>query len=225
MTTTRIRLILLIPGLVFFVSCFQIIEDVTVKGDGSGVAVFTANLSQSKSRLVSVMLLDSVNGYKVPSKADVRKHLAELSAALGKIDGISNVTQTVDFDKFIAVIRFSFADVDNLNRISDRIYEEMKLKPSGNSFYAYSSNDRTFTRKYVYEPKTKVEFDKLKEADKAVFKSATYTSIYRFDQPVATQSNTSAKIAASRKAVMLQSTVLDLIAGKKDITNHIQLIN
>lgn len=225
MAMIRLRLILWTPAILFFASCFQIIEDVTVKQDGSGVAIFTANLSQSKSKLASIMLLDSVNGYKVPSRADVRKHLTELTTTLEKIDGISNVTHTVDFDKFIATVRFSFANVDNLNSISNSIFEGMKLKPSNRSSYAYNSDNQTFIRKYVYEPQAKAEFDKLKEADKEIFRSAIYTSIYRFDKPVATQSNTLAKLAASKKAVMMQSSVLELINGKRNITNHIKLIN
>lgn len=206
-----------------FTSCFQVIEDVTIKQDGSGMAVFTANLSQSKSKLASIMLLDSINGHKVPSRTDIRKQLDDLAQELKKIKGVSQVSQSVDFDKFVATIRFSFVDVDNLNSISNRIFEEMKVVPSNKSSYAYQHSSRTFSRTYVHEPKAKAEFDKLKEADKEVFKSASYTGIYRFDREVASQSNNAAKLAASRKAVMLQSPVLDLINGKMNMTNHIQL--
>ncbi len=219
----RLGLVVALPALLLFASCFQLIEDVTIKQDGSGTAVFTANLSQSKSKLASIMLLDSVNGRKVPSRADVRKQLDELAQELEKINGISQVSQSVDFDKFVATVRFSFAEVDNLNSIANRIFEQMKVVPSNRSSYAYRSGSRTFSRTYVHEPKAKAEFDKLKDADKDVFKAASYTSIYRFDREVASQSNEAAKLAASRKAVMLQSSILDLINGKKNITNHIRL--
>lgn len=225
MQNMKIRLILWIPCLLLFASCFQLIEDVTVKQDGSGTAVFTANLSQSRSKLASVMLLDSINGYKVPSKTDIRNHLAEISVELKKISGISDVSHTVDFDKFIATIRFSFNNVENLNTIANKLFTEMKITPSNQSSYAYNTANRTFNRTYVYEPEAKAEFDKLKDADKEVFNSATYTSIYRFDQSVVSQSNASAKLAASKKAVMMQTPILDLISGKKDITNQIKLAN
>ncbi len=221
----QMRLILWTPCLLFFTSCFQFIEDITVKQDGSGTAVFTANLSQSRSKLASIMLLDSINGYKVPSKTDIRNHLAEVSMELKKIPGISNVSHTVDFDKFVATVRFSFSNVEDLNTIANKLFAEMKINPSNQSSYAYNKANRTFNRTYVYEPKAKTKFEKLKDADKEVFNSATYTSIYRFDQPVVSQSNAMAKLAASKKAVMMQTPVLDLISGKKDITNQIKLAN
>jgi len=220
-----LRPILLLPCITLFTSCFQLIEDVTVKQDGSGTAIFTANLSQSKTKLASIMLLDSVNGYKVPSKIDIRNHLAEITTELKQIQGVSDVKHTIDFDKFVATISFSFADVGNLNSISNRIFEEMKVKPSNKSSYAYRGDTRTFSRMYVHEPDAKAAFDKLKETDKEIFKSATYTSIYRFDRTVVSQSNKSAKLAASKKAVMLQHAVLDLIQGRQNMTNHITLAN
>jgi len=221
----KIRLILWIPCLLLFTSCFQLIEDITVKKDGSGTAVFTANLSQSRSKLASIMLLDSVNGYKVPSKADIRNHLIELSAELKKIPGISNVSHTLDFDKFVATIRFSFSNVEDLNTIANKLFAEMKITPSNQSSYTYNKTSRTFNRTYVYEPRAKAEFEKLKDTDKEIFNTATYTSIYRFDRAVLSQSNPSAKLAASRTAVMIQSPVLDLISGKRNITNQIKLAN
>lgn len=221
----KLRLALFTPFILLFTACFQLIEDVTVKEDGSGTAIFTANFSQSKSKLASVMLLDSINGYKVPSKTTIQNHLAEIAVELKKIPGIANVSHAVDFDKFIATIRFSFNDVENLNAIANNIFAEMKVTPSNTSSYAYNKINRTFSRTYVYEPKAKAEFDKLKDADKAVFNSAMFTSIYRFDRMVASQSNPTAKLAASKKAVMLQNQILDLINGKKNITNHIKLAN
>lgn len=171
------------------------------------------------------MLLDSINGYKVPSKTDIRSYLAEISTELKKIPGISDVSHTVDFDKFVATIRFSFNNVEDLNTIANKLFTEMKITSSNQSSYAYNKTNRTFNRTYVYEPEAKAEFDKLKDADKEVFNSATYTSIYRFDQSVVSQSNASAKLAASKKAVMMQTPILDLISGKKDITNQIKLAN
>src|SRR5690606_34266997 len=99
-------------------SCFQLIEEITVNTDGSGTLALTANLSQSRSKLASVMLLDSVNGYKVPSKKEIREELEEVSNTLRAIEGISKVSHTVDFENYILNIRFSFKNVANLNDIT-----------------------------------------------------------------------------------------------------------
>lgn len=62
--------IVLIP---FLSSCFEVIEEIALKNDGTGDVVLTINLSQSKTKVASVMLLDSVQGYKVPSKQKIQQ--------------------------------------------------------------------------------------------------------------------------------------------------------
>lgn len=196
-----------------------------MKPNGSGTVTLTANLSESRSKLASIMLLDSINGYKVPSKGDIRKELEESVKTLRTIKGISQVSHTLDFDRYIATIRFSFDQVTNLNDITSLVFEQLKIKSANNSSYAYHPSSKTFNRYYTYEPKAKSEYNKLKTADKEIFQNATYTSIYRFDNVVLKQANDHAKISASKKAVMLQCTVLDLIEGKSNISNSIQLAN
>ncbi|WP_257670122.1 hypothetical protein [Parapedobacter tibetensis] len=221
----RLRYLLLLPICLMFHSCFQIIEEISVQPNGSGTVVLTANLSQSRSKLASVMLLDSINGHKIPSKQDIRSEMEEAVKILRGMKGISQVSHTMDFDKYIATIRFSFAQVANLNDITTIIFEKLKVKSANNSAYTYHTVSKTFNRHYSYEAKAKSEYNKLKSADKEIFQNAMYTSIYRFDDTVLKQSNGNAKISASKKAVMLQCPILDLIDGKINISNNIQLSN
>lgn len=208
---------------VLFSSCFQLIEEIAMNTDGSGSFTLTANLSQSRSKLASVMLLDSINGYKVPSKREIQKKIEEASTTLRGVKGISNVSHSVDFDKYILTIRFSFQHVANLNDITALIFDKLAIKAANSSSYSYHTGSKTFMRHYTPNLQAKSEYQKLKQADKAIFENATYTNIYRFDHPVIKQSNNRAKVAASKKAVMLQCGVLDLIEGKINISNNIQL--
>ncbi len=217
--------LLFFPACLLFSSCFQIIEEITVKPNGSGTVTLTANLSQSRSKLASVMLLDSINGYKVPSRQDIRKELDEAVKTLNAMDGIGKANHTIDFDNYIAKIHFSFDQVANLNDITSLVFEKLNVKSANHSSYTYQPAHKTFSRQYTYEPRAKSEYNKLKSTDKEIFQNATYTSIYRFDNTVANQSNQNAKISASKKAVMLQCQVLDLIDGKVNISNSIQLAN
>ena len=219
----RLLLFVLFPLATLFSSCFELIEEVTVNTDGSGTLTLTANLSQSRSKLASVMLLDSVNGYKVPSKQDIRKKMDEAANTLRTVNGISKVNHTIDFDKYIVTIRFAFADVSNLNDITTLTFDELDIQPTDNSSYSYRPESRTFVRQYIHDPRATLEYQKMKTADKAIFENATYTNIYRFALPVVRQSNNAAKVASSKKAVMLQCKVIDLIEGKIDISNNIQL--
>ncbi|HWK98374.1 MAG TPA: hypothetical protein VNQ55_00440 [Parapedobacter sp.] len=206
-----------------FSSCFQVIEEITVNSDGSGTLMLTANLSQSRSKLASVMLLDSVNGHKVPSRQEIQEKMEEASNTLRAVKGISKVSHSVDFDKYILNIRFSFENVSNLNDITALIFNKLDVKTTDNSSYSYHPQSKTFTRHYAPNPQAKSEYQKLKQVDKAIFEGATYTNIYRFEHSVIKQSNSKAKVAASRRAVMLQCGVLDLIEGKINISNNIQL--
>lgn len=204
-------------------SCFEVIEEISMKNDGTGDVVLTINLSQSKTKVSSVMLLDSVQGYKVPSKQKIQQELNEAVAYLRKSEGISNVKSTNDFNNYIATVSFSFKDVSNINNITKNILTQQKIKATNTSSYTYNKATRTFSRKYQAIGTAKMEFNKLKAKDKAVFNGATYTSIYRFESPVTSSTNPASNVSKSKKAVMLKSSIMDLINGKINVSNTIQL--
>jgi len=206
-----------------FTSCFEIIEEITMRADGSGDMTITINLSQSKTKVASILLMDSINGYKVPSKQMIQREVNEAVADLKKMPGISNVKSTTDFTNYIGTITFSFKEISNINNISKKILETQKIKTSNISTYSYNKATATFARDYKYYATAKSEFNKLKKEDKEVFKTATYTSIYRFANTIAKHSNPLAKVSKSQKAVMQKCSVMDLINGKTSVTNIVQL--
>lgn len=217
------KLLFFAAFLPFLSSCFEVIEEISMKNDGTGDVVLTINLSQSKTKVASVMLLDSVQGYKVPSKQKIQEELHEAVAYLRKSEGISNVKSTSDFNNFIATISFSFKDVANINNITKNILARQKIKATNTSSYSYSKATKIFSRKYQAIGTAKTEFGKLKPKDKAVFNGATYTSIYRFESAVTSSSNPASNVSKSKKAVMLKSNISDLINGKINVSNSIQL--
>lgn len=212
--------VLLIPILS---SCFEVIEEISMKNDGTGDVTLTINLSQSKTKVASVMLLDSVQGYKVPSRQKIQQELNEAVIYLKKSEGISNVKSSSDFNNYIATISFSFKDVSNINNITKNILAQQKIKATNSSSYTYNKSTKTFSRKYQAVSTAKTEFNKLKAKDKAVFNGATYTSIYRFESPVTSSTNPASNVSKSKKAVMLKSSIMDLINGKINVSNTIQL--
>lgn len=220
----KIRYFFLLSCLpIFFSSCFEIIEELNLNADGSGSMVITINLSQSKTKVASILLMDSINGYKVPNKAAIQKEINEAVANLKSMPGISNVKSTTDFNNYIASISFSFKDVSNINNVSKKILEAQKIKASNISTYSYNKATATFARDYKYYPATKTEYNKLKKEDREIFKTATYTSICRFPVPVAKHTNPLAKISKSQRAVMQKCSVMDLINGAVNVSGQIQL--
>lgn len=217
------KLLLFIVLIPFLSSCFEVIEEIAMKNDGTGDVILTINLSQSKTKVASVMLLDSIQGYKVPSKQKIQQELNEAVAYLKKSEGISNVKSTSDFNNYIATISFSFRDVSNINNITKNILAQQKIKATNTSSYTYNKATKTFSRKYQAIGTAKTEFNKLKAKDKAVFNGATYTSIYRFESVVTSSTNPASNVSKSKKAVMLKSSIMDLINGKINVSNSIQL--
>lgn len=204
-------------------SCFEVIEEINMKNNGSGDVLLTINLSQSKSKVASIMLLDSVNGHKVPSEKEIKAKLNEAVVYLRKAEGISNVKSSLDLDNFIATISFSFVNVSKINNLTKDILAQQKIKAPNNSYYSYSTANKTFVRKYEPLSTAKNSFNKLKSKDKEVFKTAKYVSIYRFESPVAKISNSGAIISKSKKAVMFKTNITSLINGTSNISNQIQL--
>jgi hypothetical protein len=206
-----------------FSSCFQIIEEINVAANGSGTVNLTVNLSASKTKVASIMLLDSVNGYKVPSKQKIQKEMDEVVAYLKNSPGISNVKKTVDLENYIASVSFAFKNISNINNVNQNVLKKMKIKAVSNSSYSYNPETNTFQRSYAHTKEALTEYNKLKPEVKNVFKEASYTSIYRFEKPVSTCSNPLAKVSKTKKAVMLNTGMLGLINGKTNISNKIVL--
>jgi len=63
----------------------------------------------------------------------------------------------------------------------------------------------------------------VKQEDREVLKDASITTIYRFESPISSSSNSDAKIAGNKKAVMVRVGIPDMIRNKKNIKNTITL--
>lgn len=217
--SSRLVILLLLCSLT---SCFDIIDEISLNADGSGEIVLTANLSKSKTRLASIMLLDSVNGHKVPTRLDIENALDKAVSFLKESEGISNVSKKTDFDNYIFSVSCHFKSVNNIDDILQEITKNLKFKPLLIS-YDFDRTKKTFLKNYTYKTETQKEYNNLKEDDKKIFNEASYTSIYRFENEVASYTNTQAKLSKSKKAVMLRASALDVINGKINLTNQIQL--
>ncbi len=207
----------------FLCSCFQVIEEVNVQENGSGTASLTLNLSASKAKVASLMLLDSAGGYKVPSRQKIQQEIGEVVAYLKKTKGISNVQKKIDFENFIASVSFSFEHISNINNLNQTVLKKLKVNVISNSSYSYEPESGIFQRNYTYAKEAILQYNKLKPEARNVFKEASYTSIYRFGKPIASYSNTLGKLSKSKKAIMLNTSVMGLINGKTNISNTIVL--
>ncbi|RYY64770.1 MAG: hypothetical protein EOO13_18070 [Chitinophagaceae bacterium] len=208
--------------LISFSSCFQILEEITLRNNGTGEMLLTFNLSQSKSKLASIMLLDSVNGYKVPSEKDIQDYMNETVDFLKGSNGISNIKKSVDLKNYIFSVGFSFKEVGNINGITQRLLSKQKTKGPAIS-YSFDKVNGNFKKTYTHSAQMKKDYDQLKSKDKEIFKTAGFVSISRFEKTVGSSSNKLSKISPSGKAVMTKASALELINGTANISNQIQL--
>ena len=221
---SRMRLLFIFSAFALFLfsGCFEILEEVTIHENGSGNATITLNISQSKTRLASIMLMDSINGYNVPTEVEIRQHIKELAQKIKRTKGVSNVNTVVNFDDYIFSLSCDFATVEALNKVLASISSKKdvammaKKKP-----FSFDKKRKVFSRNYHYNIAS--EFKKIKKDDREILKGASVTTIYRFDKPVVSTKNKACKVAKSKKAVFLKVSAEDLVKGRKNIKNQIQL--
>jgi len=203
-------------------SCFEIIEQVFVKNDGSGTFQLVLNMSRSKTKINSIMKMKTVNGHDVPTKETITKRVTELEKTIKNTSGISNVKTALDFENYIVTLNCSFTNVNSLNNVVKNIGDKEKNKQPGiEKNYEFNPAAGTFSRLSKFSLKD--EYQKLSNADREIFATANYTGIFRFEKDIAGTSNTESKTAANKKAVMLKLNTLDIITNKKSIENKITL--
>jgi hypothetical protein len=223
MFKNRLFIIFLLTISVFFTSCFEVIEEITMGKDGTGIMTLTVNFSQSKSRIAAIMLMDSIHGYKVPDKQEIQQEIDKTVAQLSRMPGISNAKSTADFTNFVADIRFSFKDVTDVNHLIKALLEQYKVKNPNIPTYNYNKEDARFTRNYSYSNDVKAQFNQLKNRDKEIFSTAAYVSILRFETTITSYSNKLARISKNQQAIIQRLAIPDLINGQANISNQVQL--
>lgn len=206
-------------------ACFDVVEEVDMRSNGSGKIKATMNLSKSKTKVSSLMKLGKIDGIQIPSETEIRGEFNTVIRLLRQTPGISNVRHSLDMSNYVADLSCDFNDINALNAFSRTLSEHFNVNISGYSNYTYDKQNKIFARSYKYNPDAKKEFDKLSGESKKNFHDAFFTSIYRFDKEVKQASNTTARIAPNKRAVMTKTTVLDLIHDKVNLSNNITLNN
>jgi hypothetical protein len=212
-----------IPLLFFvflFQSCFEVIEEVKMKDDGSGHFNFVINFSQSKTKINSVLKMQKINGHAIPSKEEIKNEANILEALAQNTEGISNVKTNIDLTNYIFIIDLDFQKISNLNTVFLKLKKSKKMEPTIATDY-FTFNDKKFVRSQKVP--IKALYDKLEKTDKEVFQTAKYTSVYKFDSTIKSFSNKNAVTSKSSKAIKLNGSIINVINGIEKIENTITL--
>jgi len=214
------RLFLLCIPLLLLTSCFDILDKVNIKADGTGEYTIILNASKSKTRLASISKMETINGKKVPKKAEIENKINEAAKVFKATPGITNVKTSVDFENYIIKLSCNFKKIENINAGLEKLKAQKILgKMVPTQVYSQNSEKKTFIRNKVNT--FREDYDKMGKADKEVFNDAKYTSIMQFENIVKSQTNSNYVLSPNKKALKLEADILDLILQKKQIQNTI----
>ncbi|MFU1859047.1 hypothetical protein BWD42_20680 [Sphingobacterium sp. CZ-UAM] len=204
-------------------SCFDFVEQIDLKPNGSGHIAATLNLSKSKTKVSSLMKMKSIKGIQIPTQAEMEKEIKAAVQLLKQTKGISNVQYKTDFTNFIVNISCDFSQIESLNAFSDILANRFKTKISESNRYYYNAQTNIFERKFVTSNSWKSKFNQLGTDNTAQFADAFYTQIVRFEKAIVAQGNNKAKLAGNKKGVLLKLPFTDLVYGKSTLANKITL--
>ena len=203
-------------------SCFDIIDKISLRADGSGEYSVILNASKSKKSLQSISKMETINGKKVPKKSEIESKVNQASNVFKSVQGISNVKTSLDFDNFIIKLSCNFKKIENINSGLEQLKAKSIIgKTIPTQLYKQNVAEKTFIRNKIGSYKN--DYDKLSKADKEVFSDATYTSILQFENVIKSQTNNSYTVSPNKRAIKLNGNILDFILQKKQIQNTISL--
>lgn len=219
----RKSLLLLVSVLTLLTSCVEIIDDLTLNLDGSGTLRYNLNLSSSKVKINSILALDSLDGKKVPSIPELKAKVSRIEELLNEQPGIDNAKIEADYTNFIFKLNCDFGSLEQLQSAMKMvIIDQNRNQPIPELDYKWLSyRDSTLQRSV---PELTIKKSKeIKDADRALLRDGTYTSITRFETEVDHYDNESAKLSANKKAVMIRTDPYSLTQNPHLLDNVIYL--
>ncbi len=217
-----IRILFLFCIVLTLTSCFDIIDKINMKADGSGEYSLILNASKSKTRLQSISKMGTFNGKKIPKPSEIEQKVNAAASVFRSVPGISNVQTSMDFNQYIIKLSCKFKKIENINAgIAQLKTKKIIGQMVPTQLYSYNASNRQFLRNKLNS--FKEEYEKLPSSEKDVLANAQYTSVIQFENIVKSQSNNIYSLAPSKKAVKLDGIVLDFIMQKKNVQNSIQL--
>ncbi len=191
--------------------CIEIIDDLSMNADGSGTFRYTVNLSSSKVKVNSYLSIDSLDGKKVPEKADIIVRIDGIIEELRKQEGITEVTFDGNYTDYLFKLKVDFETVEDLQVAVKNVikaeYNANKIEELNHNWLSYKGGAlvRSVPKMTIYK------VSELSSNDIDLLKNGNYLSITRFTSEIRECSNEVASISKNKQAVMLKSDPYSLI--------------
>ncbi|MCS7037237.1 MAG: hypothetical protein RMJ33_03700 [Saprospiraceae bacterium] len=226
-----------------FASCLHIVEEVTVKKDGSGSYKMTMDMGEVKSMMDALKNMGEEAGEENPdgenaqtdseeeeasgeeenSMAQMGAELSSVASSLRSIAGLSNVQEINDTSVYLFGYSFDFANIEALNkaiRVINREKYDTKVEETfrfkGGNFERLNVADIGEQFKKTLAEAEEEDEEGNMEMVKAFFSSMTYKQVYRFpDAKVKKSSNPLSELSSDGQSVTILLKPFDEEQQKK----------
>lgn len=213
-------------------ACFNVTEEFIFRKDGSGSARVVVDMSQMMELLKAFSGMDGANENGEDPMASMNEAFEDMESieTLKGVAGISNVVSLNDKERGIIGYSFDFKDIDALNRaISENatpggLTASMGLGDSESGpVNQFLRNGKKFSRTHpidgaVAEKEKEEEDEESAEMMKMMFKDASYTVKYTFEDGVKKAKGNHTSLSADKKTVTTEVGMLDLMNGDAKLT-------
>ena len=195
--------------------CFDILEEVTVKTDGSGQYTNKIDASKFSEQMQSFAAFDSTGEMIPKMKYSLDSTFSSTWANYKTIKGVSNVK--IDTSKaYVYVLTFDFTNFEALNKAIGF------GKPADQqNVYAWEKGKISRKDMPLNMGDMKTDDESQKEMLKGFLQDMKYTTIYHLPNDAKKVSNKDAKISADKKTVTLECNMLELMDGKVKVNNDV----
>lgn len=216
-----LKYFIFILPLLILSSCVDIIDDLTVNRDGSGVLKLSINLSKSKVKVNSFLALDSLNGHRVPKIGEISSKIDFYADLIREKDGIKNVIVSKNNEEFIYKFTIEFSNLEKLEQSLKEILSDENKSWVNFDFDWVKWENNTLTRNNLQIPSDQLR--KLKVEDVELLKTGSYVSITRFQDPIIEYSNELSKLSGDLKALMIKTSAFSLAENTQSFKNTIKV--
>lgn len=214
-----IKIILFLITILSLTSCIELLDDITIHSDGTGTFKYLINLSQSKTKVNSILALDTLNGEKVPDIYEIEQKIVWFKTELSKQPGIKNVSVSYNFTDYIFKLNVDFESVTCLQNAVVNTFQKITENTfmSNKNWLIWNDNCLSIDLSEIVNK----WFSNSNLLDKNLIVDGTYTTISRFDRPVISFTNSYSKLSKNGLAIMTKVGIIDLLSDRQVLKNII----
>lgn len=214
-----IKIILFLITILSLTSCIELLDDITIHSDGTGTFKYLINLSQSKTKVNSILALDTLNGEKVPDIYEIEQKIVWFKTELSKQPGIKNVSVSYNFTDYIFKLNVDFESVTCLQNAVVNTFQKITENTfmSNKNWLIWNDNCLSTDLSEIVNK----WFSNSNLLDKNLIVDGTYTTISRFDRPVISFTNSYSKLSKNGLAIMTKVGIIDLLSDRQVLKNII----